>query len=253
MSFNKLSSVDIGSISAVSGSRSTGIKLITGQTPNFGVVTDGLQYHLDLSNPFCYHSDAPSTAYNLVRNGQYITMTGAAYDSDLGGCILSNATTQSSAGSTTLDFAGGGFTMSVWIKHTSINQGRVQRWFTVTSSPTEGPVMRHTESSGRVHCYIFDSGGGFRSITVNSQVVAGAYANFVFTGNGSNNYIYKNNTQVGTLAATYTLPTTTGTIVLGSGGEWLNGRLYIAQYYNKVLSTAERLQNYNYYRSRFGL
>ena len=146
--------------------------------------------------------------------------------------------------------------MEVWIKHTGIvSTSRTQRYFSMGSSPTEGPVIRHQNSSNSsLHGYIFDASNTFRSIDVANQIFTNTFYHLIVTYDGSNMRIYNNNNQAGILAGSFTLPTPAFTYTLGlTAGEWFEGNMYIVRYYNRGLSAAEISQNFNDQKARFGL
>jgi len=207
---------------------------------------DGLQLWLDASDTNSY-PDTGSTWYDISSSDFDASITGLVYTSDAGGGLTSGAGDQVNVPSG-LDFSGGGFTMSVWVNHTSTTG--VQRYFTIGSTPLEGPTIRN--SSGAAHAYVFDSTSTIREITVASAISTSNYYNFVFTYDGTTFRLYKNNVEIGTLAVSVTLPTP-NVATLGAGAEALMGNIYGAEYYNRALSTDEITLNYNRLKGRFGL
>lgn len=221
-------------------------------------VTNGLQFFVDAGNSLSYPGSG-TTWYDLSGNGNDVTLTSTTFTTDAGGAIVSSSSASNagnSAATTNMNFAGGGFSISVWIRHTgTVDTARVQRYFTLPSSPVEGPVLRHNSSSAAsLHGYIFDSGSTIRQVDVASQIVTATYYNCVFNYDGSVFRLYKNNVQVGSLTQSITNPTPANNFSLfPSGTEWFEGNMYIAQYYNRSLSVAEIEQNYNAFRYRFGI
>lgn len=221
-------------------------------------VTSGLQLFVDAGNTSSYPGSG-TTWTDLSGNGNNVTLTSATFTSDSGGGIVSSSTSSAAANAATttnMNFAGGGFSISVWVKHTgTVSTARVQRYFTLQSSPTEGPVLRHNSSANdSLHGYIFDSGNTIRSVDITSQVFTGTYYNFVFNYDGSVFRLYRNNIEVGNLTQSITYPTSSNTFGLfPAGTEWFEGNMYIAQYYNRSLSTSEISQNFNAFRYRFGI
>ena len=222
---------------------------------NSKIITDGLVLCLDAANRKSYPGSG-TTWTDLSGRGNTGTLTSTSYTTDGGGGIYF-ASSASSAGYTgSLNFSGG-FTLETWIKHTGVvSTARTQRYITIGSSPTEGPVIRHgNASNGSLQAYIFDSGNTFRNIEIPGQIITNTYYHLVYTYDGTTFRVYKNNSQVGTLVATVTLPTlTTSQYFSAPGfGEYFEGNMYVARYYNRGLSAAEISQNYNATKSRYGL
>jgi hypothetical protein len=221
---------------------------LTSTPPN--IVISGLQMYLD-------GQGYPGTG-NIWKDhsGSNInsTLTSVSYTTDRGGGLVfgSGSRTNFPSG---LNFSGGGFTISVWLKHTGVvSTARTQRYFTLGSSPSEGPVLRHNSASAAsLHGYLFDSGNTFRSLDIANQVFTDTYYNFVYTYNGSIFRLYRNNVEVGALSATVSQGAASGGAIASSGTEFFEGNMYVVQYYNRGLSTEELTQNYNAFRVRFDL
>jgi formylglycine-generating enzyme required for sulfatase activity len=226
------------------------------RTDPTGIVTDGLVLWLDAGVTASYPTSG-TTWTDLSGNKNNATLgTGITYSNIDGGAIVFPNSNSSCSGTFPLNFAGGGFTMEVWIKHTGIvSTSRTQRYFSMLSSPTEGPVIRHqTSSNASLHGYIFDASNAFRSIDVANQIYTNTFYHLIVTYDGSNMRLYNNNNQAGILAGSFTLPTPTSTYILGlTSGEWFEGNMYIVRYYNRGLSAAEISQNFNAQKARFGL
>ena len=226
------------------------------RTISSGIVTDGLLLWLDAGITTSYPGSG-TTWFDLSGNKNNATIgTGISYSNINGGAIVFPNSNTSCSGTFPLNYAGGGFTMEVWIKHTGIvSTSRTQRYFTMRSSPTEGPVIRHQNSSNSsLHGYIFDASSTFKSIDIPNQIYTNTFYNLIVTYDGSNMRLYNNNNQAGILAGSFTLPTPTSTYNLGSTlGEWFEGNMYIVRYYNRGLSAAEISQNFNAQKALFGL
>jgi formylglycine-generating enzyme required for sulfatase activity len=221
-----------------------------------GIVSDGLVLWLDAGITTSYPGSG-TTWFDLSGNKNNATIgTGISYSNINGGAIVFPNSNAACSGTFPLNYAGGGFTMEVWIKHTgTVSTSRIQRYFTMGSSPVEGPVIRHQNSSNSsLHGYIFDASSTFKSIDIPNQIYTNTFYNLIVTYDGSNMRLYNNNNQAGILAGSFTLPTPTSTYNLGSTwGEWFEGNMYIVRYYNRGLSAAEISQNFNAQKARFGL
>lgn len=117
----------------------------------------------------------------------------------------------------------------------------------------------------------FDDGGGERvlfgtdtntmfvypSLNFTANLVAGTWYQLVYTmagGNGSQVVAYKNGINIGSGTYGYNIASSGTLYILGdAGGEVTSCYCSIARIYNRVLTAAEVLQNYNIQKSRFGL
>ena len=215
----------------------------------------GLQLYLDAA----VSPPSSSSWTNLANATPAVTPGGTAPTfsviSDARGGVVFNSTKTANIASG-LNFANGGFTISVWLKHTGVvSTARIQRYFSLVSTApaTEGPVLRHnTSSNASLQAYLFDSTNNFRNIDVPDQVISGNYYNFVYTYNGSVFNLYKNNVLINTFPSVIVLPSVT-TALLSSTTEFFEGNMYVVQYYNRALYQTELNQNYDYFRSRFGI
>ena len=219
------------------------------------IITTDLQLYLDAGNKLSY----PGTGglwVDLSGNQNHTRILSPSFTTDAGGGIVMSSTTYCDRpNARNINFANGGFTLSVWLKHTGVvDTSLTQRYLSINSSPVEGPVMRHNASSAAsLHGYVYDSSSTFRELDIASQVYSGNYYNFVYTYNGSVFKLYSNNTEVGSLSTAITLPTPSNHFVIGGTGEPLNGNMYIVSYYNRGLTAAEISHNYNTTKARFGL
>jgi hypothetical protein len=195
-----------------------------------------------------------NTWTDLSGNGNTGTLTSTSYTTDAGGGIYFSSSDSFAVFNATLNFSGG-FTLETWIKHTGVvSTARIQRYMTIESSPFEGPVLRHgISSTASLHGYLYDSGSNFREIDVAGQILTNTYYHLVYTYDGTTFRLYKNNVQVGTLVATVTLPTlvTRQTLSGQGGGEYFEGNMYVARYYNRALTATEIQQNYLATKSRY--
>jgi hypothetical protein len=219
-----------------------------------GIVTSGLLVNFDAGASSSYPGSG-STWTDLSGNGNNAALSGTTYTTDGGGGITFGSSAASASFTATLSFSGG-FSLEVWIKHAgTVSTARVQRYMTIGSTPTEGPVIRHNSASnGSYHGYLFDSGGTFREIDLSAQIVTGTYYHLVYNYDGTTSRLYKNNVQVGSLVQTFTLPTLGTSHSLSPGGvEYFEGNMYAARYYNRALSVAEINQNFEALRYRFNI
>lgn len=210
------------------------------------IVTDGLVLYLDAANTKSYVSG--STTWNdISRGGNVGTLTnGPTFNSSNGGSIVFDGSNDfvSIPSSIILDRPK---TMEVFI-YINSNQTAL-----VISRGTQNYEI-YTYADGYVYTYW---GNSFNTSIYNPPITLGTWNHFCFTLSGSTETVYKNGTLIGsrTLVAAPNY-TDTGNVTLGSrndGTLFYNGRLANIKLYNRVLTAAEVLQNYNTTKSRFGL
>lgn len=138
-----------------------------------------------------------------------------------------------------------GRTYECWIYQTAVNIG-YQTW------------MDDNLSERVLFGLLNDSFIVYPSISLASQITTGVWYQVAFTmvGDvGSTVISYKNGASIGSGTYGYNLASGTGTLyIMGdTGGEVMSGYCAIVRTYNRVLSAAEILQNFNADRARFGL
>jgi hypothetical protein len=93
------------------------------------------------------------------------------------------------------------------------------------------------------------------SVTLNQSITVNNWHHVVGTYDGNTLTLYRNGSSVGTpVATTGNITNSSKTLTLGvRGGQYFDGRISNAKTYNRALSAAEILQNYNALKHRFGL
>jgi hypothetical protein len=215
------------------------------------IVTSGLTYLNDYGFVPSYPRTG-TTVNDLSGNNYSSNTTGSPiYSSSFGGGLLlgQNQTVDTSA----VVSLSGRITVCAWLRLSAVTG--VQRFVSVIG-PGELAVIRHdglSYANGTFHFYI-TTGGTLKMITVASQVVVNTNSYFCGTWDGTTQRAYKNGSQIGTPTTpggTMT-NTTTASVTSGGGGtEPLRGTMFTVQVYNRALSAAEILQNYNAQSSRY--
>jgi hypothetical protein len=211
-------------------------------SPN--IVTDGLVLYLDAANTRSYVSG--STTWNdISRSGNNSTLiNGPTFNSANGGSIVFDGTNDYVSGSCTTVNANVGMTTFIWVR-TTITSPQV--FFSHTSGANNGFRL---EIDGGQFLLTF---GGVANYSSGNGVSDGNWKQLVVTTVGTTGRIYIN----GNLVASPTVGTMQGTpnqfVISGSTIRFLNGNVASVILYNRDLSAAEVLQNYNATKSRFGL
>ncbi len=218
------------------------------------IVTNGLVLCVDAGNPRSY--PGTGTVWNdAISSGYNFTLTnGPTYSSSNLGFFNFDGVN---------DFAVSGYnsaldtqtpTVEVWVKTNATSQNGF--WF------EKGAV--NTQYA------LFQEGANITwRLTTNVVSLTAPAASFMSTSNwaqvvgtytSGDRRIYVNGVQVANDTLAYTIPTNTSGMSIGAyGGNsganayWYNGALSICRVYNRALSAAEVLQNFNAIRGRYGI
>jgi hypothetical protein len=212
------------------------------------VVQSGLMLHLDAENPSSYAGagtvwyDVSGNAYNAGMNNitpsNWVTYNGVK-------AFETNDTNNQNFTVGSFPFPQSGRTYEIWINSKSFSIGW-QSWF----DDGNGERVLFGTSTNTIHVY--------PSVEVSANLVAGQWYQLLYTmvgGNGTAVVVYKDGQAIGSGTYGYALSSGTGTLfILGdSGSEITSCYCSTVRVYNRVLSAAEVLQNYNATKSRFGL
>jgi hypothetical protein len=227
------------------------------------IVNDGLVLYLDASAPNSYSPYfTPTTWKDLSGNNNSGSLVnGPTFNSANGGSIVfdgvndyvlvpssASIPTGSSARSISLWFS---TNTSTWTKDINTlffyGSGTNGRAFGIDFDTY--PVME-----------VFTWGGTGRDLLFSSSFSQTGWKNLSITYNGSTTIlIYENGTYTQTLALTLACNTTTSNVYIGAinpavlAGGYFTGSITQTSIYNRALTAAEVLQNYNATKNRFGL
>lgn len=225
---------------------------------NSSIVTNGLVLCVDAGNPRSYSgtgtawNDATSSGYNFTL------VNGPTYSSSNLGFFTFDAVNDiATAGyNTALDTQTP--SVEVWVKTNSLNQNGF--WFEKGSVNTqyslfqEGAVIqwRQFMSSGQGLVNLSTTTATYMN-TSNWYQVVGTYTS-------GSRILYINGVQVNSDTQAGTIATNSSGMSIGAyGGNsgsnsyWYNGALSICRVYNRVLTAAEVLQNFNATKGRYGI
>ena len=221
-------------------------------------VTDGLVLSLDAANKKSYPGSG--TAWNdLSGNAINGTLTnGPVFSSDNVGIIDfdgSNDYIQLQSNGTGT-FNNQIFSLGMWFKVDSLASYNVlfSYDYTAHSAPHYATHLR-LETSGRIRFH-WNNGANRSMFTDEGVIVADTWYNIYITFKSGKQQLFIN----GTVIHSTTLP---DTITFYNQEVWIgrsnfssgytNGKITLFNYYNRELSAAEVVQNYNAIKNRFGL
>ena len=215
------------------------------------IITDGLVYAMDAGSARSY--DGTTTLTDLVSSNTGTLQNGVTYQSINGGVFDFDGVDQyiSIANSDSPQFtANQSFTISYTLKLNSVSGG----FWTPVMKGSFGQSYGHLIINDDLLVYTdTDSSPEF-----NVNNIFTNYANkWVFvtqTYDGSRIYVYRNGEFFAQSGTGIGFTTSTSTLYFGSNnstGYYLDGAMANLKMYNKALSAAEVLQNYNAQKNRF--
>ena len=225
-----------------------------------GIVTSGSVFHMDAGYTVSYPTTS-STWYDLSGNSRNSTLfnTPAFSASNSGSITFStsslNYATASNIGSISR------WTAECWVKFNSTTTNQVAmvigNQFNGSNAINFTIGTNGAPTSWNIQAGFFD--GGWRNTTGFAPVV-GTWYQIVGTYDGTTIRQYVNGAANGGTLTYSGTPTSGGEIRMMrrwddivSTGNLFNGNLAIARVYNRALTAAEVLQNYNAQKGRFGL
>ena len=225
-----------------------------------GIVTNGLVFNVDAGFTPSYPTTA-STWYDISGNN----ITGS----------LVNGPTFSSANNGSIVFDGVDDYVNNGTSFVNLTtQLTINFWGKINSNPSDGILITKGEHDGTVtsnfgfqigrnaggkslRLYAKASGQSYITVDSDANIWDNNIGNYVVVFNSGSVIFYKN----GTLFSSHSfglssLPSSNGPLYVGflkGYSFYYLGNIYTTQIYNRALSAAEVLQNYNAQKGRFGL
>ena len=212
------------------------------------IVTRGLSIHFDASAKDSYPETGTSW-YDLVKSSTGTLTNGPTYSSSNGGSILFDGTNDRV--STGL-FPTGVRSYMIWIKYNSATgTGGYQ-----LTGTQQGDAYTYTgrQDNGNPYTYGGSGGNGGATTGYTLNTATWYYQGFTLSSNGDIG-VYVNGSLIETKTGNGLGSTPTNEFSIGcvNTNHFVNGNVAVVHLYDRVLSTAEVLQNYNAQKSRFGL
>ena len=219
------------------------------------IVINGLVLNLDAAS----YAGSGTTWSDLSRNENNGTLVnGVGYDSGNGGSLTFDPTLDqyvsfTSASQTSLQSQQ--ISLCCWIK--SVPYASFYNLFGWSSYGLAGGILLDINSSGGTVVPLLSAGNGAWTV-VNSNINLGTSIGYVVgTYDGSSLKIYINGVLANSVNAAITIGYSGRELALGRYGfsnlNDYSGNIYSASMYNRALTAAEVLQNYNALKGRFGL
>jgi len=221
--------------------------MATAGGPN--IIEDGLVLYLDAANTKSY--SGTGTAWNdLSGNGNSGTLiNGPTFNSDNNGSIVFDGVN---------DYVNCGNSVVL-----NVNQFTANFWVYFNVSATKEILIKNNNTNNGIGPFEIYQAGTKIAHRINGSGVTGVTSlvintwNMVtLTYNQVHKILYLNTVQENLTPYTTTLSISTGNLTLGAYGNAnypLNGKVAQLTLYNRALSAAEVLQNYNATKSRFNL
>jgi hypothetical protein len=219
------------------------------------IVTNGLVLHLDAAQRRSYPTTG-TTWTDLSGSGNTGTLTNnPSFSTTNGGSIVFDGTDDSVSTATSFNNSSG--TWSVWLNTnaTNLSEG-IERTLLHQSDSSGNKRISLTYNNEAIKWSAYGTSSDVWTLT-NYVISPGNWYNITGTYNGTDALLYVNGnlpfstSQLGEVGAA-TLPLSIGKPTNTTGG-YYSGKIGIVSIYNRALSGAEVLQNYNATKSRFGL
>lgn len=220
------------------------------------IVTDGLVLYLDAANPYSYVSG--STTWNDLSRSQLSgsLISGPTFDTGSGGNIVFDGTNDYISMVQNTSLRPNSLTLSCWAKPqtSATTEGRVLAGYSDVIGWQYGYAlfMYPYSYANQINAFI---GDGTTPTYIQYPITVDTWYNFVLTYNGTTAILYSNGVNVGSYNKTLTY-TGSNQFSIGKGHNYTGtykGSLGVTQLYDRVLSSAEVLQNFNAMKGRFGL
>lgn len=216
-------------------------------------VTDNLVLYVDAANPKSYPGTG-TDCFDISKGGNNGTLTGGVthtsnyFDFDGTDDVIEMGDADN------FSFTNNIFSMNMWVYFDTLaaDQGVIGKrgW----------EYSVHTiANSSTLYFYCWSQYGS--NVYLNtSSIAASTWYNFCWTADGTNSILYRNGSSVNTNTKTGLSMTNTAVqLTIGRGGQastgnaFMNGRVGNVSMYNRTLTAAEVLQNFEAIRGRYGV
>ena len=211
------------------------------------IVTDGLVFAVDAGSTRSY-AGSGTTAYNLVANNDVSLINGLGWQSGNGGYFSSDGTDDgmTTPDATNLDLVD--FTLEGWVWW---DQHKNYGSFLVKGPGGQGHLYNYSFFGYAANVsFGFGDGSNYRAIYISPPAI-NEWHHIVGTYDGSTLKFYLNSTLATSTSITATPNQNNDALQILQSQYSIDGRIGCAKVYNKALTAAEVLQNYNAQKNRF--
>jgi hypothetical protein len=218
-----------------------------------GPVTNGLVLYLDAGNLDSYPGTG-TTWYTLAGSNNGTLNNGVGFNQTNGGVLIFDGVDDYATSGNFFTYQA--FTIDLWIKPAS-SQTTYADIIDNNHRGDQNWVCQQNISNLNQYSFVVFGSAGQVSETGNFTLTSNTWVNLTFTYDGDKVRGYNNGTLFATGASLgTTINYVSQTFNIGrwdNGGRNWNGQYSVVQSYNRVLSSTEITQNYNFFKGRFGL
>ena len=211
------------------------------------IITDGLVFAVDAGSTRSY-AGSGTTAYNLVANNDVSLINGLGWQSGNGGYFSSDGTDDGmiTPDATILDLVDFTLEGGVWG-----DQHKNYGSFLVKGPAGNGNLFNYSFFGYAANVsFGFGDGSNYRAIYISPPAI-NEWHHIVGTYDGSTLKFYLNSTLATSTSITATPNQNNDALQILQLNYSIDGRIACAKVYNKALTAAEILQNYNAQKNRF--
>lgn len=221
------------------------------------IITDGLVLCLDAMNTKSYPGSG-NTWSDLSKNLNNATLySGATFNSTIPQSIVFDGTNDYAEVSNSSSLNSSAGTISVWFKYTSV--GGTFGASLIGKHDASGSTNGYNilvQADGNIYTQIKDNGVSQTQLSTPGAYASNTWRNIVLTySSGTSCAVYSNGQLiVSSSCITFTMTTSPLRMIDSLDTFWgiMNANISQVLIYNKVLSAAQILQNFNATKSKFG-
>ena len=227
---------------------------------SYGITKNGLRLWNDTANGTSYPSPFTGTTWvDLTGNSNGTLINGVGYNSTNGGVLtFSSASTQYVNYGNIMNYTDSDFTFTTWIKFTSIPAGQNTTIFSkgLPTSGSQADYWFQLNASNGLQFTTSSTLSNAISTTAANQIIANTWYYLAVIKTGTSIRIFINADDKTTVFGDHQ-PITPSVLDFNFGRHYWVGQYITAQVgdflnYNRALSSAELLQNFNTTKPRYG-
>ena len=218
------------------------------------IVTDGLVFAVDAGSERSYPGSG-TTGTDLISSESITLNNGVGFSTDKGGTWTFDGSDDYIQTSFGQNIVSTGFSVNFWFNVTGNATCFFMQMYVNSDVDTVFRIERNSAGSNSVEFGHSPNGSGGMSELVSTNFPNDEWQSCTIAYNGSTKYIYRNG-ALDTSVSASDVYFYTGAILRIAGRQTssllpINGKMPSVKVYNKALSAAEILQNYNAQKSRF--